>query len=178
MSLLWLTVSKKRPSRGQLHTVAGINYLLRSPRASWHPSSRTEAEAPRGELAFSRWESGFADGLLHHTVYDRGNAHRRILPAWVFLFYWVRRYEPSRKERIRAFVSQDPWKHFMTSCRYRHSPYYAELLCRRLSRFSRMRSNRCLSNGTSTMLSSHIHMTVCVLPHILRIPSYLSVGSP
>ena len=54
--------------------VAGINYLLRSPESIMASSSRTEAEAPRGELAFIDGSQGLVDGLLHHTVYDRGNA--------------------------------------------------------------------------------------------------------
>ena len=54
--------------------VAGVYYFLCSSQGIMASSSRTEAEASRGELAFIDGSQGLVNGLLHHTVDYRWDA--------------------------------------------------------------------------------------------------------
>ena len=113
-------------------------------------SSRTEAVAGLGELVLIDGSQYLVYGLLHQAVYYCRYSQQAHLAV---VFGYFHPLDRVRTVRIvhqgtdeHVLIGQEPWEQLLARLR----------IC----------SKRCsLSNGTSTMLSSHIHMKVCAPPY-------------
>lgn len=185
MSLMWLTVSKKRSrSRSTTYLQSSLTIFCTSRNAFKHPllgrKLKLHLENWGSQITVSNWL--MACCTMRSTTIDIPN--RRILPLSLGIstlqtgFGWQ---IPSCRERISSSLlakSQGSnYSHDILSI-LPHPLFLTTALQASLRLLGlRITSNRSsLSIGTSTMLSAVIHMIVCT-PHTNRILSYLFEGS-
>lgn len=132
-------------------------------------SSRSEAVARLGELGLIDGSQYLVDGLLHQTVYYcrySQQAHLAIVLGYFYPFHWVRTVRTVHQGTDEfILIGQEPWEQLLarhlvdtTTAFVSHNSLVGSVeICRTKDLLEKV----FLVDGTSTMLSSHIHMKVC-----------------